>query len=161
MMIKVLISDLTDHIEIPKDVAEKMIVVKNIISSESFNPEDVIPLPNVVDRHFKLALEYLVYHNENPIYIIEARPESYRTDNIIDWDLQFTEKMDQPLLFQMIETANYLDIKTLLDLLLKTVAKMMKGKTPQQIRDTFGLENDLTPEEEEEIRKENEWIDDK
>ncbi|XP_030949595.1 SKP1-like protein 1 [Quercus lobata] len=53
--------------------------------------------------------------------------------------------------------ANYLNIKGLLDLTCKTVADMMKGKTPQEIRDTFHIKNDYTPEEEEEVRRENQW----
>ena len=34
---------------------------------------------------------------------------------------------------------------------------MMKGKTPEKIRKTFNIKNDFTPEEEEEIRRENQW----
>ena len=34
---------------------------------------------------------------------------------------------------------------------------MIKGKTPEEIRVMFNIKNDLTPEEEEQIRKENDW----
>jgi hypothetical protein len=34
---------------------------------------------------------------------------------------------------------------------------MLKGKTPEAIRKLFHIENDLTHEEEEKVRKENEW----
>ena len=34
---------------------------------------------------------------------------------------------------------------------------MIKGKTPEEIRKTFNIKNDLTPSETEEMRKENEW----
>ncbi|MBA0675637.1 hypothetical protein Goari_017172 [Gossypium aridum] len=34
---------------------------------------------------------------------------------------------------------------------------MMKGKSPVEIRKTFNIKNDFTPEEEEEIRRENAW----
>ena len=34
---------------------------------------------------------------------------------------------------------------------------MIKGKSPEEIRETFNIENDFTPEEEEEIRRENAW----
>lgn len=37
------------------------------------------------------------------------------------------------------------------------MAEMMKGKTPQEIRDIFHIKNDYTPEEEEEVRRENQW----
>ena len=38
-----------------------------------------------------------------------------------------------------------------------TVANMIKGKTPEEIRKTFNIKNDSTPEEEEEVRRENQW----
>lgn len=53
--------------------------------------------------------------------------------------------------------ANYLNIKSLLDLTCAKVASMIKGKSPEQIREMFGIENDFTPEEEEKIREENKW----
>jgi len=38
---------------------------------------------------------------------------------------------------------------------------MIKGKTPEEIRKTFNIKNDLTEAEEEQIRKENEWCEEK
>ena len=46
-------------------------------------------------------------------------------------------------LFQLILAANYLDIKGLLHVTCGKVADMMKGKTPEQIRKTFNIKNDL------------------
>ena len=57
----------------------------------------------------------------------------------------------------MFRAANYLNIKSLLDLTCQTVADMIKGKTPEEIRKTFNIKNDFTPEEEEEVRRENQW----
>lgn len=59
------------------------------------------------------------------------------------------------------QAANYLDIKALLDVGCKTVANMIKGKSPEEIRKTFNITNDFTPEEEEQIRRENEWAEDR
>lgn len=59
------------------------------------------------------------------------------------------------------QAANYLDIKPLLDVGCKTVANMIKGKSPEEIRKTFNITNDFTPEEEEQIRRENEWAEDR
>lgn len=39
----------------------------------------------------------------------------------------------------------------------KTVANMIKGKSPEEIRKLFNIKNDFTPEEEEQIKRENEW----
>ena len=88
----------------------------------------------------------------------EARER--RTDDIAEWDAEFC-KVDQGTLFELILAANYLDIKVLLDLTCKTVANMIKGKTPEEIRKTFNIKNDFTPEEEETVRKENEWVEDR
>ena len=39
----------------------------------------------------------------------------------------------------------------LLDVTCKTVANMIKGKTPEEIRKTFNIKNDFTPSEEEQV----------
>ncbi|CAN0923060.1 SKP1-like protein 4 [Linum grandiflorum] len=36
-------------------------------------------------------------------------------------------------------------------------AKVDQGKTPEEIRKTFNIKNDFTPEEEAEVRRENQW----
>lgn len=54
------------------------------------------------------------------------------------------------LLFR-VQAANYLDIKGLLDVTCKTVANMIKGKTPEEIRKTFNIKNDFTEEEEAQV----------
>jgi len=61
------------------------------------------------------------------------------------------------VLMTVLQAANYLDIKALLDVGCKTVANMIKGKSPEEIRKTFNIQNDFTPEEEDQIRRENEW----
>ncbi len=113
----------------------------------------------------------------------EDEAKEKRTDDIPQWDQNFLQ-VDQPILFDLIlvsiklkwnemflitmfylllifKAANYLDIKGLLDLCCKTVANMIKGKTPEEIRKTFNIKNDFSPAEEEQIRKENEWCEEK
>jgi len=50
-----------------------------------------------------------------------------------------------------------MDIKPLLNLTCKHIANMIRGKKPEEIRAIFNIENDFTPEEEEQIKRENEW----
>lgn len=50
-----------------------------------------------------------------------------------------------------------MDIESLLNLTCQEVADMMKGKTPDQIRTKFHIKNDYTPEQEAEVRRENQW----
>jgi len=79
---------------------------------------------------------------------------------ISEWDKTFM-KVEQHVLFEIILAANYMDIKSLLDLGCQTVANMIKGRSPEEIRETFNIQNDFTPEEEEQIRRENEWAEDR
>ena len=78
----------------------------------------------------------------------ESRMKAYNTE--------FTAT-DQKTLFDLILAANFLDIKPLLNVTCEAVAMMIKGKTPEEIRETFHLKNDFTPEEEEAILLENRW----
>jgi len=73
-----------------------------------------------------------------------------------EWYSNFVS-IDQEILFELILAANYMDIKPLLDLTCATVASMIKGKTPEEIRKTFNITNDFTPAEEAQVREENKW----
>ena len=42
-------------------------------------------------------------------------------------------------------------------MLRKTVANMIKGKTPEEIRKVFNIKNGFTEEEEAHVHKENQW----
>ena len=61
------------------------------------------------------------------------------------------------MLFEVIKACNYMDVQSLLDLACAQVASMIKGKTAQQIRDTFAVESDFTPEEAARLAEENKW----
>ena len=63
----------------------------------------------------------------------------------------------QGTLCHLIVAANYLNIAPLVDLTCKALADMMKGKTTEEIRAFFGIQNDFTPEEEAEVRRQNAW----
>lgn len=75
-----------------------------------------------------------------------------------EWDAQFVD-VEHEMLFEMILAANYMDIKPLLDLTCAKVATMIKGRSPEEIRRTFNIVNDFTPEEERQVREENKWCD--
>lgn len=140
-------------------VAKMSETIKNLIEDAGIDAP--IPLPNVTGKILSKVVEYCKYHTENPTLVKnDEKKDEKRTDDIIGWDLDFC-KVDQPMLFELILAANYLDVKELLDLTCKTVANMIKGKTPDEIRRTFNIKNDFTPEEEEQVRKENEWCEER
>ncbi|KAJ4776507.1 Skp1 [Rhynchospora pubera] len=93
-----------------------------------------------------------------PIQNVEKEVEyGFKSKSDLDlFDENFME-VDQKTIFDLIQAANYLDIKGLLDLCCRTVAEMMKQKSIEQIRDTFNIKNDYTKEEEAEIKAESAW----
>lgn len=116
--------------------------------------DDPIPLPNVKANILSQVITYCTEHVEGKEKDEHGRNK--KTDEDLQaFDEEFVRNLDQSTLFELILAANYLNMKELLDLTCNTVAKMIKGKTPQEIRDTFGIVNDFTPEEEEEVYREN------
>ncbi|KAG6704772.1 hypothetical protein I3843_07G144300 [Carya illinoinensis] len=116
--------------EVDEAVALESQTIKHMIEDDC--ADNGIPLPNVTSK-------------------ILSKVEDLKT-----WDTEFV-RVDQATLFDLILAANYLNIKSLLDLTCQNVADMIKGKTPEEIRKTFNIKNDFTPEEEEEVRRENQW----
>ena len=53
------------------------------------------------------------------------------------------------------QAADYLDIKSLLDLTCAKVASMLKGKTPEEFCNQFKMVSDFTPEEEARVSRRN------
>merc|ERR1719242_1423604 len=148
--------------EVEREIAEQSVTVKHMLTDLGGDSDAAaIPLPNVTGKILAKVIEYCRYHQEHPDPpTSEEKKDDKRTDDIIPWDKEFCD-VDQATLFELILAANYLDIKPLLDLTCKTVANMIEGKTPEEIRKTFNIKNDFTPEEEEQIRKENEWCEEK
>ena len=116
-----------------------------------------IPLPNVKASVLKKVIDFCEHHKAEPMTEIEKPLKSAVMSEVVQkWYADFVN-VEQVLLFELSLAANYMDIKPLLDLTCATVASMIKGKTPEEIRKTFNIRNDFTPEEEEEVRRENQW----
>lgn len=149
---------------------------------EANSEDEVVPLPNVNSAILRKVIQFCTYHKDDPVPSSTDDDENKekRTDDITSWDADFLKVMvkslfflsesiyklklfqvDQGTLFELILAANYLDIRSLLDVTCKTVANMIKGKTPDEIRKTFNIKNDFTPAEEEQVRKENTWCEEK
>ncbi|RZC49590.1 hypothetical protein C5167_018020 [Papaver somniferum] len=138
-------------------VALQSDTIKHMIEDDC--TDNGIPLPNVTGKIMTFIVEYCKKHVETP------QGDAAAEEDLKKWDAEFVGKFDvQTTLFDVILAANYLDIKSLLDLTCQKVADMIteiskKGgnteKIVEEIRKTLNIKNDFTPEEEEEVRKEN------
>lgn len=138
-----LVSSDNQEFQISSEIAFKCETIKGMLEDAMVSSDGSIPLPNVSGSTLSRIIEY----------------GNQRSNNEVDenWNQEFCN-MDQSALFDTILAANYLDYKELLDVTCTAVANMIKGKTPDEIRKTFNIKNDFTEEEEIQLKKENEWI---
>ena len=158
-----LMSQEGDQFQVEVKVAKMSELVKTMIPEEAEDEEDAqeIPLPNVKSHVLAKVIEFCRHYAEEPMSEIEKPLKSANMHEVVqEWYANYVD-VDQELLFELILAANYMDIKPLLDLTCATVASMIKGKTPEEIRKHFNIKNDFTPEEEEQVRRENEWCEER
>ncbi|KAL4186256.1 hypothetical protein AMTRI_Chr09g32920 [Amborella trichopoda] len=167
--------------EVEESVAVESQTIKHMIEDDCAG--NGIPLPNVSSKILAKVIEYCKYHVDAQ----KVTEDKTQEEEIKSWDAEFVRVDQATLFDLILasfsgikvglmislfiktsiftvfcvwclrEAANYLNIKNLLDLTCQTVADMIKGKTPEEIRKTFNIKNDFTPEEEEEVRRENQW----
>lgn len=160
-VIKVQSSD-GEILTVAADVMRLSNTIDTMLQDLGLSEEDdgePVPLDNVNSVILTKVIEWCKYHKDDPPAEEDDDNKEKRTDDISAWDAEFL-KVDQGTLFELILAANYLDIRGLLDVTCKTVANMIKGKTPEEVRRQFNIVNDFTPEEEEQIRRENAWCED-
>lgn len=73
------------------------------------------------------------------------------------WNMEFLD-VDVNTLFDILISAQNLEMKGLVDLCCEKVVNLIKGKHTEELRNLFEIKNDLKPEEEDIIRLENEWL---
>merc|ERR1719301_323959 len=142
--------------EVDEDVACMSTLVKNMV--EDSGADEEIPLPNVKTAILSKVLDYCKFHKDAPPAEIQKPLKSANLVEcgVIEWDVEFVE-VEQEILFELILAANYLDIRSLLDLTCAKVASTVKGKTPEEVRRRFNLGGPNFPEE---GTDDDKWFDD-
>jgi S-phase kinase-associated protein 1 len=130
--------------EVEEAVAVQCGTLKNMVDDGYGN--DTIPLPNVDGKILEMVLEWCKKHVDDKV----------SKDELSKYKDEFVE-VDQADLYDLLMAAHYLLIQGLLDRVLQRVADLIKGKQPEEMRKIFNIKNDFTPEEEEELRKNNAW----
>lgn len=161
-LMHIICKDDEDNVAFERDVPRQVLLQSNMIKDmvECCGDCDYIPLPlfNMKsERHFDLAMQYCEY------MLAEEFPHDRDPENIegdlTEWEKNYMEQLDSDTLYDLIMVANFLYIPYLLEALCFWAAEGIKGKSPEEIREQLGIENDLTQEEEEEIENENKFVD--
>ncbi len=150
-----LVSSDGEKMQISAKAAQRSQLVKGII--EDYPDDAEVPLNNVKSSILKKIKEYLEHYQDSDPKEIERPLASQNYQDCVDaWDFEFIN-IELDTIFEIILAANYMDIKPLLELASSKIASIIKGKTPEEIRKIFNIQNDFTPEEEQQIRDENQW----
>jgi S-phase kinase-associated protein 1 len=144
MEVVTLMSNDGNSFEVSTSWATKLNTVKNVMDDVGI--DQPIPVREVSGKTLEKVVSFLRYEDE------KSTKEKVN---------EFLASMTQSDLFETILAANYLDYPTLLDATCSRVSDMIRGKTPAEIRTTFGIKNDFTPEEEQQVIQENEWVEEK
>mmetsp|Transcript_7728 Transcript_7728/g.11812 ORF Transcript_7728/g.11812 Transcript_7728/m.11812 type:complete len:194 (-) Transcript_7728:111-692(-) len=152
----ILISKDGESFQVPTEVAKMSELVHSMM--EDGEDASEFPLPNVSSSTLKRVIDFCRHHcQEEPMAEIPKPLKSGLSDVVSEWYATYTTQLEQEALFELILAANYMDIKPLLNLACATVATMIQNKTVEEIRTTFNITNDFSPEEESQIREENKW----
>ncbi|KAI8319826.1 E3 ubiquitin ligase SCF complex, Skp subunit [Martensiomyces pterosporus] len=153
-------------IEVERSIIEQSGLIRNMLEDIN-DTDDPIPIPNVSGPILTKIIEYCTHHRNDPLKRLppkgtaanDSSEEAIRkvVEQMDEFDHDFC-RVDQGTLYDIILAANFLDIQPLLDVASYTVAQMMKGKSVEEIRATFNVKNDFTPEEEARAREANAWV---
>lgn len=130
---------------ISSESAQRSVLLKGLIQDYE---DSEIPMPDIRGDILKKVIEYLDhYKSTDPKEIQRPLPSNNLSDVTDEWDITFLNSIDLDATFDLINAANYMDIKPLLDLSCAKIASLMKGKSAEEIRNMFSIECDLTEEE--------------
>lgn len=143
---------------LPISVAKMSKLVETTIDDENEDEIQEIPLPNVKSSILSRVIEYCTYYqNVEPMTPITTPLKSPKIEEVVQqWYADFV-KVDQAVLFELVTSANFMDIKPLLDLTCFAVAVLIKGKSADEIRTIFNISSDYSPDEEAHVKEDNKW----
>jgi S-phase kinase-associated protein 1 len=153
-----LISNDKESFELIRDLVVESKMIAKFIED---NDEDMIdiPLPNVNKKNLKLIIAFFEQYNKEPMSIIPKPLNGELSNHIQTWYSEFIDK-DYPELEELVIAANYMEITPLIDLCCAKIATLIKDKPTEEIRQIFNIKNDFTQEEEEQLKKDNTYIND-
>jgi len=142
-------------------VAKMSLVIKNMIEDIGEDNHEIM-LPNVSSKILAILTNYCQHVSLHP----RTDDEQYKmkrsafNDYIPDWEKFFIENLDFNTLIETISAADYLDINNLIDIGCRCIANMIRGKTPNEICEIFGVKGgpeSFSEKEKEDVYMEFPW----
>jgi S-phase kinase-associated protein 1 len=135
-------------IDIDKHCVRHSTLLKNLV--EEYKDDNEVSIPELDGSTLKYICEYLSHYKEEDPKDVKKPLEKYDIKEMYgEWEDTFIKKFegDKSALWKLLEGANYIDCKSLLELGCSKVAVQIKDFNGKEMCDYFGLEEDLTEEE--------------
>ncbi|KAK3120248.1 hypothetical protein QOZ80_9AG0684340 [Eleusine coracana subsp. coracana] len=152
--------------KMPQAAARLSSILADMIDDKGFT-NDKIPLPHISSHSLFTVIKYCDKHaaaaatkpdaNHNAINKNTMGNTVTSEETLEEWDRNLIDILNTDALFDLINAANFLNIKDLYEITCQKVADMIKGKTPNQMREMFHVTEDFTKEEKEQMLKDNFW----
>ena len=108
---------------------------------------------NVKGEYLAKVNEFCAHYFEDPmIKIPSPLPWPRRVPDVVHrWYGKFITQMDHKTLFEMLLAGNYLNIPPLVSICAARIARIIIGRSPEQIAEYFGCEEAWTEEQKEQL----------
>ena len=148
-----LISSDNKKVQIDSKSAERSTLLKGLI--QDYSEDSDIPMTDIKGEILQKIVDWLIHWKDTePKLIPKPLPTAEFKESTEEWNVDWITKFSLEQNYEIIVAANYMDIKPLLDLSCARIAIEFKGKTIEQIRETFQIPIDMTDEEQKQIEDE-------
>ena len=133
-------------------------LLQHLIADSS--PQSAIYLPSLSSAVLYKIVEYYEHHHYTTPPPIKKPLASDRIEEAVTdpWDAPFINGISEELLVDVGMACYDLGLYGLFDLSCAKIAALFKGKSVEELKQKYHITEDLTPEMEEKILRENPWI---
>jgi len=152
----VLVSNDNVSYKITKSAAKELSnYLKDVVDNLPEGEKSIVPVAEADTETLKYVVMYINHHHNNRT-TYDKRPLNGPIKCLFcQWDQDFIytdlikneDETQHEMLVKVLNAANFLQIEDLLTLGGGAMASMIRGKTTEQLRELFHLENDFSPEE--------------
>lgn len=161
----ILVTQENEEFEVNDDIVSLSTFIRSMVGNEEGQEQEEergtkkkISLEIVSSRVLEKVIEFMtMFHKTKMNEVPKPLPTNNLSLYVQTEFVTFINSMKLDVLMKLITAANYLDIKPLLELGCTKVACMIKGKSPEVIRETFGIVQDVTDDELKMVREDNVW----
>ena len=141
-----LISSEKTIFKVPINILSVSYLITVMLDNVDFDNEDLednereMPLFSVNDKCLKKIIEFMEHYYDEKMVDIEKPLISSNLEDIVQkWYADFIN-VDNDFLYSLINAANYMDIRPLLNLGCAKIASTLRNKPPEEIRKIFNLD---------------------